>query len=199
MFWIAEPARFAPPWFHVMSGAAVFGAFFIATDYVTSPNTGNGQIVFGLGIGLLTYTMIEAPHFGWTDARTIGGLAVGEGHALMLQAIEHTEPHLPQDRPRYLMGVGKPADIVGAVARGGGALTPVAAALAKRLDFDGPSKGLAHGNGRVCQVRFDKQPVLRLDYHPYPGTSGESRLHLNIWTEGVHVPLDPRSIWGGRP
>ncbi len=48
----------------------------------------------------------------------IGGLAVGEGQELMFQTLDVTVPHLPQDRPRYLMGVGKPADIVGAVARG---------------------------------------------------------------------------------
>ncbi|MCB1434316.1 MAG: tRNA guanosine(34) transglycosylase Tgt, partial [Alphaproteobacteria bacterium] len=42
------------------------------------------------------------------EGYAIGGLAVGEGHALMLQAIEHTVPHLPPDKPRYLMGVGTP-------------------------------------------------------------------------------------------
>ncbi|MFG6448902.1 hypothetical protein ACG0Z6_11720 [Roseateles sp. BYS180W] len=78
------------------------------------------------------------------------------------------------------------------------AAAPAAVALAKRFNFDGPSPGLAYGNGRVCQVRFDKQPVLRLDYHPYPGTGGEWRLHLNIWSEGVHIPLDPRNLWDGR-
>ena len=48
----------------------------------------------------------------------IGGLAVGEGQAAMFETLEATIPHLPQDRPRYLMGVGKPDDIVGAVLRG---------------------------------------------------------------------------------
>jgi queuine tRNA-ribosyltransferase len=48
----------------------------------------------------------------------IGGLAVGEGQNAMFAMIEATVPHLPADRPRYLMGVGKPADIVGAVMRG---------------------------------------------------------------------------------
>ena len=52
------------------------------------------------------------------DGYAIGGLAVGEGQALMLETLEVTVPHLPIDRPRYLMGVGKPADLVGAVARG---------------------------------------------------------------------------------
>ncbi|QHI70243.1 tRNA guanosine(34) transglycosylase Tgt [Tichowtungia aerotolerans] len=52
------------------------------------------------------------------DGYAIGGLAVGEGQELMFQTLEKTIPHLPEDRPRYLMGVGKPPDLVGAVMRG---------------------------------------------------------------------------------
>jgi queuine tRNA-ribosyltransferase len=52
------------------------------------------------------------------DGYAIGGLAVGEGQATMFQVVEATAPLLPADRPRYLMGVGKPADLVGAVRRG---------------------------------------------------------------------------------
>ncbi|MBN9589579.1 MAG: tRNA guanosine(34) transglycosylase Tgt [Alphaproteobacteria bacterium 64-11] len=52
------------------------------------------------------------------DGYAVGGLAVGEGQAAMFDTLEATVPHLPQDCPRYLMGVGKPADIVGAVMRG---------------------------------------------------------------------------------
>ncbi len=52
------------------------------------------------------------------DGYAVGGLAVGEGQELMFQVLDATVPHLPKDRPRYLMGVGKPADIVGAVQRG---------------------------------------------------------------------------------
>lgn len=48
----------------------------------------------------------------------IGGLAVGEGHETMCNVLEFTTPHLPSDRPRYLMGVGKPIDLVEAVYRG---------------------------------------------------------------------------------
>ncbi len=48
----------------------------------------------------------------------IGGLAVGEPQAVMLSMIETVEPHLPQAKPRYLMGVGTPDDIVQAVRRG---------------------------------------------------------------------------------
>lgn len=48
----------------------------------------------------------------------VGGLAVGEGQERMFDVLDFTVPHLPKDRPRYLMGVGKPLDIVGAVMRG---------------------------------------------------------------------------------
>jgi len=52
------------------------------------------------------------------DGYAIGGLAVGEGQELMFQTLDFTTPLLPTDRPRYLMGVGKPSDIIGAVLRG---------------------------------------------------------------------------------
>ncbi|MGE3474262.1 MAG: tRNA guanosine(34) transglycosylase Tgt [Rhodospirillaceae bacterium] len=52
------------------------------------------------------------------DGYAIGGLAVGEGQELMFSTLDVTVPHLPAAAPRYLMGVGKPSDLVGAVMRG---------------------------------------------------------------------------------
>ena len=52
------------------------------------------------------------------DGYAIGGLAVGEGHAAMCEVLDYAPAQLPADRPRYLMGVGKPVDLVEAVARG---------------------------------------------------------------------------------
>jgi queuine tRNA-ribosyltransferase len=52
------------------------------------------------------------------DGYAIGGLAVGEGQEEMFGTLDHCVEHFPQDKPRYLMGVGKPDDLVGAVARG---------------------------------------------------------------------------------
>ncbi|MGI8841925.1 MAG: tRNA guanosine(34) transglycosylase Tgt [Caulobacteraceae bacterium] len=52
------------------------------------------------------------------DGYAIGGLAVGEGHGAMCKALDYAPGLLPADRPRYLMGVGKPVDIVEAVTRG---------------------------------------------------------------------------------
>ena len=49
---------------------------------------------------------------------SIGGLAVGEGQEIMFEVLERSLPHLPSHKPRYLMGVGTPLDILGAVERG---------------------------------------------------------------------------------
>lgn len=52
------------------------------------------------------------------EGYAVGGLAVGEGQELMFQTLDYTTGVMPADKPRYLMGVGKPDDLVGAVARG---------------------------------------------------------------------------------
>jgi queuine tRNA-ribosyltransferase len=52
------------------------------------------------------------------DGYAIGGLSVGEGQDAMFRVLDGLTPRLPEDRPRYLMGVGKPADLVGGVRRG---------------------------------------------------------------------------------
>jgi len=52
------------------------------------------------------------------EGYAVGGLAVGEGQEAMFNTLEFAPDQLPKDKPRYLMGVGKPDDIVGAVARG---------------------------------------------------------------------------------
>jgi len=52
------------------------------------------------------------------DGYAIGGLAVGEGQEMMFEVLDYAPSQLPTGKPRYLMGVGKPSDIIGAVARG---------------------------------------------------------------------------------
>ena len=52
------------------------------------------------------------------EGYAIGGLAVGEGQELMFKTLDQTTIHMPKDKPRYLMGVGKPDDLIGAVKRG---------------------------------------------------------------------------------
>ena len=52
------------------------------------------------------------------DGYAVGGLAVGESQKIMFEVLDYLLPHLPYDKPRYLMGVGYPLDIIGAVKRG---------------------------------------------------------------------------------
>ena len=82
----------------------------------------SGYGLFGIVQGSvfedLRHESIEALTGIGFDGYAIGGLAVGEGHEEMLRVLGFTAPKLPADRPRYLMGVGKPDDLVAAVARG---------------------------------------------------------------------------------
>ena len=54
IFWLINPEKYADPVFHVLTGGVLLGAVFMATDYVTSPMTTKGMLIFGVGIGLLT-------------------------------------------------------------------------------------------------------------------------------------------------
>jgi queuine tRNA-ribosyltransferase len=83
---------------------------------------GQGSNLFGIVQGsvypeLRTRSVRALLDIGF-DGYAVGGLAVGEGQEMMFLTLDHTVPLLPEDRPRYLMGVGKPDDIIGAVARG---------------------------------------------------------------------------------
>jgi len=54
LFWLIDPEQYANPLFHILTGGLLIGAIFMATDMVSSPMTRNGQLIFGVGIGLLT-------------------------------------------------------------------------------------------------------------------------------------------------
>ena len=54
IFWMIDPQQYADPLIHILSGGAILGAFFMATDLVTSPMTKKGMVVFAIGIGLIT-------------------------------------------------------------------------------------------------------------------------------------------------
>ncbi len=71
----------------------------------------------GIDLELRTYCASELVKTGF-DGYAIGGLSVGEGHNNMIETVIHTTQLLPKDRPRYLMGVGTPADIIAAVKAG---------------------------------------------------------------------------------
>ena len=82
-----------------------------------NPNALFGIVQGGMHEALRDESLAGLEAIGF-DGYAIGGLAVGEPQAEMLATLEATCPSLPEDRPRYLMGVGKPDDIVGAVQRG---------------------------------------------------------------------------------
>ncbi|MBR2527351.1 MAG: tRNA guanosine(34) transglycosylase Tgt [Blautia sp.] len=80
------------------------------------------QLLFGINQGAI-YEDIRISHAQQIsemdlDGYAIGGLAVGETHAQMYHILDETVPHLPQNKPTYLMGVGTPANILEAVDRG---------------------------------------------------------------------------------
>jgi queuine tRNA-ribosyltransferase len=81
-----------------------------------------GHALFGIQQGGLERALreesAEALMLIGFEGYAIGGLAVGEGQEAMLECLDYAPEMLPKDKPRYLMGVGKPDDIVGAVARG---------------------------------------------------------------------------------
>ena len=81
-----------------------------------------GQMLFGINQGG-TYADIRQWHMEEIrkldcDGFAIGGLAVGEPTEVMYEMIDAVEPHMPTEKPRYLMGVGTPSNIIEAVARG---------------------------------------------------------------------------------
>lgn len=83
LFWLIDGTKYPDPVFHLITGGLVLGAFFMATDMVTSPVTPLGQIIFGAGCGLLTYII-----------RTWGGYPEGVSFAIVI--MNATVPLLDQ-------------------------------------------------------------------------------------------------------
>jgi queuine tRNA-ribosyltransferase len=85
-----------------------------------TPRQGYGQ--FGIVQGSTYADLRRESAAALTDldfqGYAIGGLAVGEGQAMMFAMLEITSPLLPEQKPRYLMGVGTPDDLLGSIARG---------------------------------------------------------------------------------
>jgi len=83
----------------------------------------DGYGIFGIQQGgdyqdLRAYSAEQLKSIGGFSGYAIGGLAVGEGQEKMFEVLDYAPAMLPADKPRYLMGVGRPDDIVGAVCRG---------------------------------------------------------------------------------
>ena len=73
IFWLADPSAYPSPVFHMLTGGALLGAIFMATDYVTSPMSHSGMLVYGFGIGLLTFII-----------RTFGAYPEGMSFAILI-------------------------------------------------------------------------------------------------------------------
>ena len=73
LFWLVAPGRYPDPLFHLLTGGLILGAFYMATDMVTSPVTNRGMIVFGVGCGVLTVLI-----------RLFGGYPEGVSFAILL-------------------------------------------------------------------------------------------------------------------
>ncbi|MEO6339920.1 MAG: tRNA guanosine(34) transglycosylase Tgt [Caulobacteraceae bacterium] len=109
------------------------------------------------------------------DGYAIGGLAVGEGHTAMCEVLDYAPAMLPADRPRYLMGVGKPVDIVEAVARG-----------VDMFDCVLPTRSGRHGQAwtwegsiNLKNARFAENDTPIDADSPCPASSGYSKAYLH--------------------
>ena len=120
-----------------------------------------GQMLFGINQGG-TYPDLRVWHMKQIaplncDGFAIGGLAVGEPTEVMYEIIDAVEPHMPKEKPRYLMGVGTPSNIIEAVARG-----------VDFFDCVMPARNARHGklftwNGTIniknAKHKLDQQPI----------------------------------------
>lgn len=118
------------------------------------------------------------------DGYALGGLAVGEGHEQMCASIEMTVPHLPLDRPRYVMGIGKPIDLIEAVARGIDMFDCVLPTRSGRhgqaWTWDGP---LNMKNARFAE---DESPLDQAV--PCPASQAYSRAYIHhLFKAGEHL------------
>jgi queuine tRNA-ribosyltransferase len=138
-----------------------------------------GTMLFGIGQGGDVPALRRASAQGLVEigfhGYAIGGLAVGEPQAVMLAMIEEVAPILPADRPRYLMGVGTPEDMLEAVARG-----------VDMFDCVMPTRNGRHGmaftrfgqiNLRNARHADDPRPLD--EESAWPSTCGYSRAYLH--------------------
>ena len=109
------------------------------------------------------------------DGYAVGGLAVGEGQEAMFGVLDHAPGMLPEDKPRYLMGVGKPDDIVGAVARGIDMMDCVLPTRSGRTGQAWTWRGMV--NIKNARHRDDPRPLD--EGCACPACRGYSRAYLN--------------------
>lgn len=109
------------------------------------------------------------------DGYAIGGLAVGEGQEIMFEVLDYTLLHLPADKPRYLMGVGKPDDIIGAVMRGIDMFDCVIPTRAGRF----ARAYTAEGERNIKNARYAEDASPLQEGCPCPACTHYSRAYLN--------------------
>jgi len=103
VFTLVDGERYAGPLLHLSSGALMLAAFFIATDYATSPNSPTGQLIFGAGCGLIVYVI-----------RTWGGFPEGVGFAvLLMNSVTPIIDHYVRPRIYGRNRKGKPLELEG--------------------------------------------------------------------------------------
>ncbi|OUQ80169.1 tRNA guanosine(34) transglycosylase Tgt [Flavonifractor sp. An100] len=148
------------------------------------------QMLFGINQGG-TYADIRAWHMDQIaqlpcDGFAIGGLAVGEPTQVMYDIIDAVEPHMPKDKPRYLMGVGTPSNIIEAVARG-----------VDFFDCVMPARNARHGKLYTWKGTINlKNEKYKLDARPIdetchcPACSSFSRAYLrHLFTAGEMLAM----------
>src|SRR5471032_549568 len=138
-----------------------------------------GYMLFGIAQGGDVPELRQASARGLVDigfhGYAIGGLAAGEPQSVMLAMIEEVEPMLPQDRPRYLMGVGTPEDLLEAVARG-----------MDMFDCVMPTRNGRHGAAfsrfgaiNLQNARHATDPRPLDEQSPHPAAHNYSRAYLH--------------------
>lgn len=139
----------------------------------------DGYMLFGIAQGGDVPALRHASARGLIDigfhGYAIGGLAVGEPQAVMLAMIDEVAPILPTDRPRYLMGVGTPEDILEAVARG-----------VDMFDCVMPTRNGRHGMAftrygqiNIRNARHQDDPRPLDEESPWPAARNYSRAYLH--------------------
>ena len=109
------------------------------------------------------------------DGYAIGGLAVGEGQSAMFKVLDFAPDQLPVDKPRYLMGVGKPDDIVGAVLRGVDMMDCVLPSRSGRTGQVFTRNGVVN----IKNARHQNDPRPLDNYCNCPACSNYSRAYLH--------------------
>lgn len=117
------------------------------------------------------------------EGYALGGLAVGEPQEVMFKVVEETTPALPDDQPRYLMGVGKPLDLVGAVLRG---IDMFDCVLPTRSGRTGQAF-TARGSVNIRNARHAADPRPLDPDCPCPTCSRFSRAYLHHLTKSGEI------------